>query len=43
MASRNLGNVLVLMADELNCYDIVNASVLVVEEAALSVIEEVIK
>ena len=43
MASRNLGNVLALMADELNCYDIVNASVLVVEEAALSVIEEVIK
>lgn len=43
MATRNLGNVLVLMADELNCYDIVNADVLVVEEAALSTIEEVIK
>ena len=43
MASRNLGNVLVLMADELNCYDITNADVLVVEEAALVKIEEVIK
>ena len=43
MASRNLGNVLVLMADELNCYDIVNADVLVVEEEALKVIEEVLK
>ena len=43
MASRNLGNVLVLMADELNCYDITNADVLVVEEAALDKIEEVIK
>ncbi len=43
MATRNLGNVLVLMADEINCYDIVNADVMVVEEAALSTIEEVIK
>ncbi|MBR5227013.1 MAG: 50S ribosomal protein L4 [Clostridia bacterium] len=43
MASRNLGNVLVLMADEINCYDIVNADVMVVEEAALSTIEEVLK
>ena len=32
MATRNLGNVLVLMADEINCYDIVNADVMVVEE-----------
>ena len=43
MATRNLGNVLVLMADELNCYDIVNADVLVVEEEAISTIEEVLK
>ena len=43
MASRNLGNVLVLMADELNCYDIVNADVLVVENDAVKNIEEVIK
>ena len=43
MATRNLGNVLVLMADEINCYDIVNADVLVVEEEAVSTIEEVLK
>jgi len=43
MATRNLGNVLVLMADEINCYDIVNADVLVVEEAAINTIEEVLK
>jgi len=43
MATRNLGNVLVLMADEINCYDIVNADVLVVEEAAVNTIEEVLK
>ena len=43
MATRNLGNVLVLMADEINCYDIVNADVMVVEEEAISMIEEVLK
>ena len=43
MATRNLGNVLVLMPDEINCYDIVNADVLVVEEAAIKTIEEVLK
>jgi len=43
MATRNLGNVLVLMADEINCYDIVNADVMVVEEDAISTIEEVLK
>ena len=43
MATRNLGNVLVLMADEINCYDIVNASVMVAEEEAISTIEEVLK
>ena len=43
MATRNLGNVLVLMADEINCYDIVNADVMVVEEEAISTIEEVLK
>ncbi len=43
MATRNLGNVLVLMADEINCYDIVNADVMVVEEEAVSTIEEVLK
>ena len=43
MATRNLGNVLVLMANEINCYDIVNADVLVVEKDAVASIEEAIK
>ncbi len=43
MASRNLGNVLVLMAEEVNCYDILNADTLVVEEEAIKKIEEVLK
>ncbi len=43
MATRNLGNVLVLMADEINCYDLVNADMLVVEEDAVKQIEEGIK
>ena len=43
MASRNLGNVLVLMADEINCYDLVNADNLVVTMDAVSKIEEVLK
>ena len=43
MASRNMGNVLVLMADELNCYDITNADMLVVEEEAMKHIEEGLK
>ena len=43
MATRNLGNVLVLMADEINCYDIVNANVLVATEDAINKIEEVLK
>lgn len=43
MASRNLGNVLVLMANEVNCYDLVNADIMVCEEAAVSIIEEGLK
>ncbi len=43
MAGRNLGNILVLMADELNCYDIVNADTLVITEDALNKVEEGIK
>ena len=43
MASRNLSNVLVLLEEEINVYDIVNADVVVIEEAALSYIEEVLK
>ena len=43
MASRNLANVLVLLQEELNVYDIVNADVVVIEEKALNYIEEVLK
>ena len=43
MATRNLGNVLVLMADEVNCYDLVNANVLVIEEEAMKLLEEGLK
>ena len=43
MATRNLGNVLVLFADEINVYDVVNADVVVVDEASLARIEEVLK
>ena len=43
MATRNLGNVLVLFADEINVFDIVNADGVVVDEASLAHIEEVLK
>ena len=43
MASRNLSNVLVILEEELNVYDIINADKIVIEEAALSYIEEVLK
>lgn len=43
MATRNIGNILVLMSSEINCYDIVNADVMVCEEAAVKKIEEAIK
>ena len=43
MATRNLGNILVLMADEINCYDLVNADNLVVTTDAVEEIEEVLK
>ena len=43
MATRNLENVLVLFADEINVYDIINADVLVLDEASLKEIEEVLK
>ena len=43
LATRNLGYALVLMANELNVYDIVNADTMVVEEAAVKYIEEVLK
>ena len=40
MASRNLGYTYVLMANEINCYDIVNADYLVCDEKAVNYIEE---
>ena len=43
LATRNLPNVLVIYADEVNCYDVVNADVLVCDEESVSVIEEVIR
>ena len=43
LATRNLGYALVLMANELNVYDIVNADTMVIEEGAVKYIEEVLK
>ena len=43
LATRNLGYVAVLMVNEINVYDIVNADTLVVEESAIKHIEEVLK
>ena len=43
MASRNLGYVYILLADEINCYDLINADTVVVEEAAVKEIEEALK
>ena len=43
LATRNLPNALVIYADEINCYDVVNADVLVCDEAAVKQIEEVLK
>lgn len=43
LATRNLGNVAVIMADELNVYDIVNADVLVCDEDTMNYVEEAIK
>lgn len=43
MASRNLGYVYAILADEINCYDLVNADYVVFDEAAISYIEEVLK
>ncbi|MCI8394906.1 MAG: 50S ribosomal protein L4 [Bacilli bacterium] len=43
MASRNLGYTYVLYIDDVNVYDIVNADTLVLDEAALNKLEEVLK
>lgn len=43
LATRNLNNIAVIMADELNVYDIVNADVLVCDEDTMNYIEEALK
>ena len=43
MATRNLGYAYVILASEINSFDIVNADVLVSDEAAIKEIEEVLK
>ena len=43
MASRNITNVLVLLEEELNVYDIVNADTVVLDENVVKYIEEVLK
>jgi large subunit ribosomal protein L4 len=43
MAGRNLENIAYLLADEINCYDLINADVVVCDEAAINYIEEVLK
>lgn len=42
-ATRNLPNCLMIYADEVNCYDLVNADVVVCDEEAIKIIEEVLK
>ena len=43
MATRNMGNVLVLFADEINVYDLVNADVVVMDEESYAQVEEALK
>ncbi len=43
LATRNLENCLVIYADEVNCYDLINADVVVCDEEAVKKIEEVLK
>ncbi len=43
MASRNMNFINVILANELNVYDIVNANHLVIDENTLEIIEEVLK
>lgn len=42
MGSRNLNKVNVILAEELNVFDIVNSNTLVIDEAAVAAIEEVL-
>ena len=43
LATRNLGYTYSLMSDEINCYDLVNADIVVTEEEAVKKIEEALK
>ena len=43
LATRNLGNVAVVMADELNVYDIVNADMLLMDSDTVNYVEEALK
>ena len=43
LATRNLGTAAVIMVDEINVYDIVNADVVVCDEDAMNYIEEALK
>lgn len=43
MATRNLGYAYAILTDEINAFDLVNADVVVMDEAAVSKIEEVLK
>jgi len=40
LATRNIGNLAVIMADEINCYDVVNADYVVFDEDSCKYIEE---
>ncbi len=43
LATRNLGYTYSLMSGEINCYDLVNADIVVIEEEAVKKIEEALK
>ncbi|MBD9114828.1 50S ribosomal protein L4 [bacterium] len=43
LATRNLGNAAVVMADELNVYDIVNADMVVMDSDTVNYVEEALK
>lgn len=43
LATRNLGYTYSLMSDEINCYDLVNADIVVIEEEAVKKVEEALK
>ena len=43
LATRNLGYAYTLLADEINCFDLINADKVVIEEEAVKKIEEALK